>query len=112
MGVDDNIKEKENVELHTEDNNKNDGWKVIERSQTKGKNVIKSIFIFTAVILVLGLVAWGGAKLYQSSLKPSQSKPSVQTEQQEITEETNQEFVEENNNTFSEVFDEYYNNTS
>ena len=52
-----------------------DDWKVIDKTEHKGSNVLKAVGVVVAIVIILGGMAWSGLKLYDLTQAPSYNKP-------------------------------------
>ncbi len=59
----------------------NDDWKVVEKAEHKGSNVLKAIGMVLAIVIILGGMAWSGMKLYDLTQAPTYNKPEGETNQ-------------------------------
>ena len=59
----------------------NDDWKVVEKAEHKGSNVLKAVGMVVAIIVILGGMAWSGMKLYDLTQAPSYNKPEGEVNQ-------------------------------
>ena len=81
----------------------NNEWKVIEKAEQKGSNIIKAIGMILAVVIILIGMAWSGMKLYDLTQSPSYNKPEgesnkvVTSNGNSTNEETSKEEISEVN---------------
>lgn len=81
----------------------NNEWKVIEKAEQKGSNIIKAIGMILAVVIILIGMAWSGMKLYDLTQSPSYNKPEgesnkvVTSNGNSTNEETSKEEIPEVN---------------
>ena len=61
--------------------NSSDDWKVVQKSEHKGSNVLKAIGIVIAIVIILGGMAWSGMKFYDLSQAPTYNKPEGEPNQ-------------------------------
>lgn len=65
----------------TENASNNDDWKVVEKAEHKGSNVLKAVGMVVAIIVILGGMTWSGMKLYDLTQAPSYNKPEGEANQ-------------------------------
>lgn len=81
----------------------NNEWKVIEKAEQKGSNILKAIGMILAVVIILSGMAWSGMKLYDLTQSPSYNKPDgesnkvVTSNGNSTNEETSKEEIPEVN---------------
>lgn len=81
----------------------NNEWKVIEKAEKKGSNILKAIGMILAVVIILSGMAWSGMKLYDLTQSPSYNKPEgesnkvVTSNGNSTNEETSKEEIPEVN---------------
>lgn len=61
--------------------NSSEDWKVVQKSEHKGSNVLKAIGIVIAIVIILGGMAWSGMKFYDLSQAPTYNKPEGEPNQ-------------------------------
>ena len=80
-----------------------DDWKVIDKTEHKGSNVLKAVGVVVAIVIILGGMAWSGMKLYDLTQAPSYNKPEGEANQVIGNNEENseEESSEEKGNTIT-----------
>ena len=80
-----------------------DDWKVIDKTEHKGSNVLKAVGVVVAIVIILGGMAWSGLKLYDLTQAPSYNKPEGEANQVIGNNEENseEESSEEKGNTIT-----------